>query len=195
LSLVKTAEPKGVVRLEAKDLRADGALRLVELSRELVVIRRGISGVPMTIALPTHAFRGVSLRLAAARADGFGYELKLIHRDGDLSVTLCEADDDLDIVAEWKAWSKFFGLPRLVERELGRDEPDEPHLGATLARQPAPRRRGRWIAARRPRFLTRRKVGRREMARKLPPPARVLFDGAAVGEDRPPLICGATKAI
>jgi hypothetical protein len=84
----------------------------------------------------------------------------MVHADPDLCLTLAEADDDRDINAEWRLWARALGLPTLVERVEGRAEPDRPTLGKVVVRRPAPRRRGKTIASRRPRFLTRRKVGR-----------------------------------
>jgi len=155
IPLVSPGAPRSY---EARDPRADGQRREIEISRERVVIRRGVGGVPMTIRLPTRDFRGVSLRLSEDGA-GYSYELALAHRDADLTVLLARAEDDTDIIAEWRAWARYFGLPTLVERRLGHDEPERPMLGGVLVRQVAPRRRGKWMTARRPRFLARRKLG------------------------------------
>ncbi|MGD1014987.1 MAG: DUF6101 family protein [Roseiarcus sp.] len=144
----------------APDARADGRRRLVRLDAETVVIARVVAGVPMKVAIPTRAYCGVVLRLSSVRDDGFSYEIRLAHADPDLCVTLAEADDDWDINAEWRLWARALGLPTLVERLEGRAEPDRPMLGKVAARRPAPRRRGKTMASRRPRFLTRRKVGR-----------------------------------
>ncbi|MGD0763380.1 MAG: DUF6101 family protein [Roseiarcus sp.] len=144
----------------APDARADGRRRLVRLDAETVVIARVIAGVPMNVTVPTRAYRGVVLRLSSVREDGFTYEIRLAHADPDLCVTLAEAADDWDINAEWRLWARALGLPTLVERVEGRAEPDRPTLGKVVVRRPAPRRRGKTIASRRPRFLTRRKVGR-----------------------------------
>jgi len=144
----------------APDARADGRRRLVRLDAETVVIARVIAGVPMNVTVPTRAYRGVVLRLSSVREDGFTYEIRLAHADPDLCVTLAEAADDWDINAEWRLWARALGLPTLVERVEGREEPDRPMLGKVVVRRPAPRRRGKTIASRRPRFLTRRKVGR-----------------------------------
>ncbi len=144
----------------APDARADGRCRLVRLDAETVVIVRVVAGVPMNVTVPTRAYRGVALRLSSVREDGFTYEIRLAHADPDLCVTLAEADDDWDINAEWRLWARALGLPTLVERVDGRAEPEPPMLGRIAARRPAPRRRGKTMTSRRPRFLTRRKVGR-----------------------------------
>ena len=151
--------PCGERRYEMRDARADGQRRAIDISRERVVIKRGIGGVPMTIKLATSSFRGVSLRLRQSENEGFAFELALVHRDADLSVTLERADEEEAILDQWGAWAEYFGLPTLVERELGIDEPHRRMIGQVVASDAAPRRRGGWIAARRPRFLARRKPG------------------------------------
>ena len=161
-------------RFEASDPRADGGRRDVEVTKERIFIRRQMSGVPMTIALFPGAFKGVSLRLRATGAQGYCYQLALAHRDADLTVVLDEAPDNSEILANWRAWARFFGLPALVERRLGIDELERPMVGAVIANGPSPRRRGKWITARRPRFLTRRKVGQPERMTAVEK-ARVLF--------------------
>ena len=150
-------------RFAAPDPRADGRRRLVRLDADTVAIARAVAGVPMNVTVPTRAYRGVALRLVEAGDDGFSYEIELVHADPDLSVPLAEADDDLDAQAEWRLWERALRLPTLVEREGGRDEPDRPMVGRVAANGPAPRRRGKTLAARRARFLTRRKVGRPEL--------------------------------
>jgi hypothetical protein len=146
-------------RFEAADPRADGGKRHIEVAKERIVIHRRVNGVAMKINVMAQTFKGVSLRLRATGAEGYTYQLALAHRDGDLTVVLEEAPDNFDIVANWRAWARFFGLPALVERRLGIDELERPMVGAVIANRPSPRRRGKWITARRPRFLVRRKVG------------------------------------
>ncbi len=165
-------------RFAAPDPRADGHRRLVRLDGESVVIARVVAGVFMNVTVATSAYRGVMLRIARAREDGFSYEIRLVHADPDLCVALAEADDDWDVQAEWRLWARVLGLPALVERIEGRDEPDRPLLGKVAVRAPAPRRRGKAITSRRPRFLTRRKVGRPELCRPVGEGARELFGGA-----------------
>ncbi len=132
----------------------------------------------MNVTVATSAYRGVMLKIVSARQDGFAYEIRLVHADPDLCVALAHADDDLDVQAEWRLWARVLGLPALVERVEGRDEPDRPMLGKIAVRRPAPRRRGKAITARRARFLTRRKVGRRELCVHVIAGARELFGGS-----------------
>ena len=144
------------------------------LARDRVVIARSVAGVFMHIAMTPDAYRGVVLRLSAMRDNVFHYEIRLAHRDPDLSVTLQEANDDSEIQADWRLWAKFLGLPTLVEREEGRAEPE----AAPYARHLRARRRGKTIAGRRPRFLTRRKIGRADPDRASLAGSREIFPGS-----------------
>ncbi len=150
-------------RFAAPDPRADGRRRLVRLDSDNVHIARTVAGVNMSVTVATSAYRGVGLRVVGMRDEGFLYEIRLIHTDPDLCVALAQADDDLDVQAEWRLWARVLGLPALVERFEGRDEPDRPLMGRVALGAPSPRRRGKTITARRARFLTRRKVGRPEL--------------------------------
>ena len=159
--------PFAARRFDAPDPRADGRRRTVRLDGDKVAIQRVVGGVFMRVTVPTSAYRGVALRVVDARDDGFAYEIRLVHADPDLGVTLAETRDDSDIQAEWRLWARALGLPTLVERSEGSDEPDRQLLGRVAVRPPAPRRRGKTILARRPRFLTRRKLGRPELTTKV----------------------------
>ena len=173
-------------RVEIADARADEQRRVVVLSRETIMIGRSVAGVFMTLNVKASDFRGVSLRLrrpdnAELSGAGLVYELHLVHGDPDLCVLLGQADDDLDIQAEWRLWARFLRLPLLAERTLGEDEPARPMLGAVAALMPAPRRRGKFITARRARFLVRRKMGNaKASAQRFAP--RLMIPGA--GHDR-----------
>ena len=48
------------VRFSANDAGADGQVRVVDLSRERVVMRRAVRGVRMALSLPLALYRGVS---------------------------------------------------------------------------------------------------------------------------------------
>ena len=159
--------PFAARRFDAPDPRADGRRRSVRLDCDKVAIQRVVGGVFMRVTVPTSAYRGVALRVVDAREDGFAYEIRLVHADPDLGVTLAETRDDSDIQAEWRLWARALGLPALVERSEGSDEPDQQLLGRVAVRPPSPRRRGKTILARRPRFLARRKLGRPELMMKV----------------------------
>jgi hypothetical protein len=175
------AAPKYVAfearRFAAPDARADGRRRFVRLDGDKVAIDRVVGGVFMRVTVPTSAYRGVALRVIDARDSGFAYEIRLLHADPDLSVALAETSDDSDIQAEWRLWARVLGLPALVERAEGDGKPDQELLGRVAVRPPAPRRRGKTILARRPRFLARRKLGRPECCVKVEK-IEELFGGA-----------------
>jgi hypothetical protein len=164
-------------RFAAPDPRADGRRRFVRLDSDQVAINRVVAGISMRVTVPTSAYRGVALRVVDARGDGFAYEIRLVHADPDLSVALAETSDDSDIQAEWRLWARVLGLPALVERAEGCDEPDQQLLGRVAIRPSAPRRRGKTILSRRPRFLARRKLGRPGLCVKVEK-AEELFGGA-----------------
>ena len=105
--------------LVASDSRADNRRRCVTLSRERVTIARSFRGIAMRLSVPVSAYRGVCVGVRAGENGGFVYELRLAHRDPDLSVLLDEAIDETRIWAEWRASAGFFGLPALIERNEG----------------------------------------------------------------------------
>ncbi len=114
----------------------------------------------MAIRIAPSAYRGVTLRVTGLQDGRFRYEVRLLHRDPDLSVSLAVGDDRVHVEGEWRKWVRFLRLPALV----GRTETADVEVnvdGVDIARRrPTPRRRGRSMRSRRPRFLMRRKVGR-----------------------------------
>ena len=163
--------------LNACDARADGSQREVTLARGQILIRRRLNGIDMKVGVPARAYRGVVLSLLQSSSGNAFYRINLWHRDPDLAVTLHEALDDREIVAEWKSWAKYFGLPKFIEREPGQIEGAEQNLGAVaLGRGWKIRRRGAALSKRRPRILTRRKTGDASRMRQ------ICSDGIAVSE-------------
>lgn len=130
------------VKFEARDGRADGGSRQVEINRERVLVRRAIRGIAMTVQIRINEFLGV-----ACRETEDGRALILAHRDPSLSVPLLVTADNNEIEQAWTMWTDLFALPQIDE------ETDH-------AREPALRRRRHHIIkARRPKFLVRRKAG------------------------------------
>ena len=174
-SSLKTLER---LRIETCDPRSDNRRRVVDLAREAVIIRRAVAGVPMAIRVACSAFRGVALRITGLEDGRFHYEVKLLHRDPDLSVPLAEGDDQAAAEAQWRDWVGFLGLPAFV----GRTESGVVQVnieGVELARRlPSLRRRGGAVTSRRPRFLTRRKVGGPVPARTVCADPRILSNGS-----------------
>lgn len=126
------------------------------------IIRRVLemSGLPVTVALPGKAFRGVAAR---ALEDEFGnvtVTLELLHNDPMLSVPLLVAHDLEDVAADWRAWADAYRLPMLLIEADGVARTLEESLGAAIeAARSKDRRKGRVSMQRRPRFLARRKTG------------------------------------
>ncbi len=150
------------VRFRTADAAADGRLRVVELHREIVVLRRRVRGARFKISLPITAFLGVVMRLIPPDGtDPGAIGVMLEHRDPALSVPLFAALDANDALAEWHMWARILGLPPLVED--GEGELREPfrRLGAVRIFDPCGRTRRRsQLRRRRPGILMRRKAGR-----------------------------------
>ncbi len=131
----------------------------------------------MAIRVVLSAYRGVTLRIAGLEGGRFHYEVKLLHRDPDLSVPLAEGEDEAAVEAQWREWVCFLGLPAFVGRTASADIQVNID-GVDLARRvPSARRRGGGSIVRRPRFLRRRKVGRPIKAAAACSDPRVQSDG------------------
>ena len=119
--IVETVETQGTApqRLTADDRRADDRRRNVLLSRDRVTIDRHFHGIAMRLSVPVSSYRGVCVGVRTAETGGFVYELRLAHRDPDLSVVLAEAPDESRIWADWRTSAGYFGLPALIERNDG----------------------------------------------------------------------------
>jgi Family of unknown function (DUF6101) len=150
------------VRFPANDAGADERVRIVELHRERVVMRRAVRGIPMAVSVPVSAFRGIAIRVVK-RDDGISATIAVVleHRDAGLSTELFASDDGDEILTEWQTWGRVLGLPLLVaERDGELHEPFQ-RLGAVRIGAVAPRRRRRTvIRRRRPSILMRRRPGR-----------------------------------
>jgi hypothetical protein len=129
------------LRFDARDVRADGGVRQVELHRERVVLRRRVAGMRMAVNVRVSDFLGIGLR----GLDSDAQMLALIHRDPSLTIPLAISADRAELDTASAMWSEIFALPVLPEEKR---------------REPAARRRRRnVIAKRRPRFLVRRRAG------------------------------------
>jgi hypothetical protein len=137
---------------------ADGAPAAVHLERDRIVVERRGSR-PLTLTLPIRFYRGVAVRMTA-EGEALRVAVELHHDDPALSVTLAVGDDPADIAADWQAWGRILGLPLLLVAPDGSVEMPADNLGALEIAAAKPRRHHSFFADRRPRFLTRRKVGR-----------------------------------
>ncbi|MDQ0319389.1 hypothetical protein QO002_001527 [Pararhizobium capsulatum DSM 1112] len=117
------------------------------------------SGLPLSIALPSRAFKGVAAR-AIDHGDGeVTVTLELHHDDPDLCIPLLVAHDLSDIAADWRAWAEAYRIPMMMVEADGVARPLEEHLGEVRTRDIKPRRRHSLFNGRRPRFLMRRATG------------------------------------
>jgi hypothetical protein len=150
------------VRFAAADQTADGRTRIVELTRERVVLRRAVRGIKMAVNLPVTAYLGVALRMSPPAGESPGtVAVVLEHSDRALSLPLYCADDGSDIAAEWQSWAHVLGMPLLIAEPDGRLREAFDRIGAVRVACPTGRRRRRSaIRTRRPSILMRRKVGR-----------------------------------
>ena len=154
------------VRFRAADAAADERVRVVELHRESVVLRRCVRGMRIKVSLPITAFLGIAMRLVPPDgADPGTLAVMLEHRDPGLSVPLFAAGDTNDVLAEWHMWARIFGLPLLVADDDGQLREPFRRLGAIRISDPCERvgRRGA-LRRRRPNILMRRKPGRQSTA-------------------------------
>jgi hypothetical protein len=146
--------------LHLPDRRSDDGLRRVEIEDGQVLVERVIAGVKMRLALPFPLYEGVALEVGADADGGYSVCVRLAHGDADLDVELYRGRDDLDVTAEWQYWAARCNLPLLIAEPDGGYTMPFPRLGSLNVGRPRQRRRPADFAARRPRFLVRRKVGR-----------------------------------
>ena len=136
-------------RYNARDGRADDGVRHIELTRERVVVRRAVDGIPMAVNVRIRDFLGI-----ACRNTEDAQVILLVHRDPSLSIPLLVTTDHSAIQQAWDAWLALLALPR-IEREIAGDEPA------------CRRRRHNAIKARRPKFLVRRKTATSSSKRRV----------------------------
>jgi hypothetical protein len=147
------------LRFVAADHTADERVRVVELYRERVVLRRHLHGIKMAVHLPLAAYLGIAIRIEPpTRATVGAVAIVLEHSDPDLSLMLYRADDGCDIVAEWQSWGRALSLPLLVAEADGRLREPFERIGAIRVGTPIHRRRRHsTLRARRPSLPLRRR--------------------------------------
>ena len=128
--------------IELTDRAGDERMRLVELRRERVVLRRVSRGIRTALKLPVAAYLGVAIRMEPPADTAAGaVALVLEHPDPGLSLTLYRAADGTDIVAEWRAWGRTLGVPLLVAEADGRLREPFDRIGGVRVGPPISRRR------------------------------------------------------
>lgn len=118
-----------------------------------------LSSLPISVALPARAFKGVAARAVEDEEGAITVTLELLHSDPQLSVPLLVAHDLEDVAADWRAWAEAYRLPMLLVEVDGVARPLDETLGEVKISSPKERRQGRASYRRRPRFLARRRVG------------------------------------
>jgi hypothetical protein len=133
------------------------------IERERTTVRRPTPGGPVTLSVPVDAYRGVAVRMEPLGGEGAVTAfVELLHADPSLTLQLAVTDDPYAIAGDWQAWGRTLDLPLLIVGQDG--SVSEPLAGPGVLIAPTkPRRRHSYFAARRPRFLTRRKTGRLEL--------------------------------
>ena len=124
------------------------------------VMKRKLNcGLPLSMALPAKAFRGVAARAFEGEDGKTTVTLELLHRDEAMSVPLLVSDNLDDVAADWHSWSRTLRLPMLLIDVSGIVTTVQNTLGLLKVEEPSPRRRRHNAVKRRPRFLMRRKSG------------------------------------
>lgn len=152
------------VSFNSPDSAANDGERKVTLESDRVIMARRLGAVAMKIALPLNAYRGVAIRIIPGlteEEDRVGVILS--HSDPALEVPLFEADDDENVIAEWRLWANTLGLPLLMEGVDGHTIATANRLGEVEVERPRPRRRHSLLSSRRPRFLSRRRASQLPM--------------------------------
>ena len=129
------------------------------IERERAIVRRAPSGD--SVSVPVGDYRGVAVRMESTGTNGeVRAYVELLHADPSLTLPLAITDDPYDIARDWQAWARALNLPLLVVGQDGSVGATLSGMGGIIAARPMPRRRHSFFTRRRPRFLTRRKVGR-----------------------------------
>lgn len=144
-------------RIEAAS--GDGASWTID--RQGVTVKRRLerSGLDVSLALPSRAFKGVAARALEHDDGSYTVTLELLHHDEQLCVTLLKSDNMEDIAADWHAWSRMMRLPMLIVESDGIARPVREELGAVMVNPAVARRKRHATLKHRPRFLKRRKPG------------------------------------
>lgn len=139
---------------------ADLVERAPEEADRLDAARR-LGTVAEKIVLPLDDYRGVAIRIVpGATEDEDRVAVVLSHTSAAQELVLFEADNDENVIAEWRLWGSALCLPLLMEGLDGRTIAAEERLGEVEVSRPRPRRRHALLSGRRPRFLTRRRTGK-----------------------------------
>lgn len=144
---------------------ADGPGHVQIRNDHVLVECRLESGLPLIVKVPFDHFKGVGARFTVSLEDGNPVIciLELVHRDAQLTIPVLVSADLEDAAIDWQSWSSRYNLAMLHKKSgIGDYEPisiDGMAGPSILIEAPQPRRYHAQFAARRPRFLSRRKPG------------------------------------
>lgn len=123
------------------------------------------SGMPLIVRIPMSYYRGIGARFIVGKREGNPLIclLELVHKDPHLTVAVAASTDLEDAAVDWQSWSRRYGLT-MLHQPLGSGgyipaTKDGDILSAIDRSGVKPRRHHAQFAARRPRFLARRKTG------------------------------------
>jgi hypothetical protein len=132
------------VRFTAADDAADERLRVVDLHRERVVLRRSVRGIRMALNMPVASYRGVAIRLSGETGKTpTAIAVVLEHRDPALSLPLFASAERDDIVA----WARYASKPRPGAAAVAAPSPNADLLACCAAAPASCRQRRSCIAA------------------------------------------------
>jgi hypothetical protein len=149
-------------RFAATDAAADERVRLVELHRERVMVRRSLAGMRMALNMPVAAFARVAIRVVAGEGEiGPTVAVFLEHKDPSLALPLLVSAETDEAFADWRARAKVLGLPLLVAEGDGVLRELFTRMGGMQVEPSRPRRRRRnALKRRRPALPLRRRAGK-----------------------------------
>ena len=147
------------VKFAARDERADGRCREVELTRDRVVLRRAIAGMKMAVNLPVSAYRGIALRMITDENADPAAAIVLAHTDPGFDLELCVTDHPGEMMIAWHEWATTLDMP-LLPTEQDNTPPVRPPVTIDTDTPFLRRRRRNAIKSRRPAIFMRRTVTR-----------------------------------
>ncbi|MGV3491862.1 MAG: DUF6101 family protein [Devosia sp.] len=126
-----------------------------------VTVRKTLekSGVAIKIKVPVDEFVGVAVSTRISEEGLLSSAIELVHGDPELNYRVFEEVGNANVVAEWQNWGKKLRLPLYIKAGDGNLLPYSQTVDGVALGSKTERRRLVAEAARRPRFLNRRKPG------------------------------------
>lgn len=141
-----------------------------KIDRHGAVLKRRLDcGLPVSVALPQKAFKGVAARIVERPNQPPLFMLELHHVDAQMCLPVLISESMDDIAADWHSWSRLMGLPMLLVDRTNQANPLYAQLGQLLVNRPIARRKRISMVKHRPWFLRRRKCGNPTSAVQLTP--------------------------